>query len=246
MQDACTSVTNSSYLQVKIDNKTPEEVTAEICETLRPRVYVVVSPLNNVGLGRQIGGALCGGGKKPVKYTLIDTQKLQQKGKHSEAIETQLTQVEFTASAPDELPISLWTDLYKEAFAKSPNPLGNFIIVNFPTACAPKSFPSVRDQFNALQSICSLAGIVFVKCSEDTLTKYGCDQVAIEEFSDYLNKVEEYIDVQYGKDESLVVFKTEVDFSGSAPAEGAALHAAVRTGGKKIAADFLKKQDAAK
>merc|ERR550537_1244833 len=168
------------------------ECNAEIVKSLNAKAYVVVSPLTNAAVGRHVGAAICSVSKiqdkKPVKYTLLDTEVLCKKGGHSQEIEEELTQVGMTAASPDALPVPLWTDLIKEAFQRSSNPLGNFVISNFPTACSTKSYPSVRDQFDILESLCTLQGIIFVKFTEDAYSKFGIDAASAQAYQDYMNK----------------------------------------------------------
>merc|ERR1719191_1855148 len=212
-------------------------------KTLNPKAYIVIAPLTSASVGRHVGAALCTvpdpklKDKNPVKYTLLDTEVLCKKGGHSQEIEEELTQVAMTAASPDALPVPLWTNLIKEAFQRSPNPLGNFVISNFPTACSTKSYPAVRDQFDILESLCTLQGIIFVNFTEDAYSKFGITDPA--EYQDYMKKVEEYIDVQYGKVETLKVFKTELDGSSASDSQGA-----LRNTAKKIATTFFNSEKA--
>jgi len=151
--------------------------------------------------------------------------------------------------------VSLWTDLYKEAFAKSPNPLGNFVIVNMPTPSAGVAGgPSIRDQFNVLEGICTLVGIVVVQCTEDGYLKWCFDQGEdVNEYSAVLERIEEYVEVQYGKDERVTLYKSEVDAEEKgAPEEerqdeevtnGAAFHEAARKVGFRVASDFFRHRE---
>merc|ERR1719335_1025334 len=153
---------------------------------MTPKAYVVISPLTAAAVGRHVGEAICSVSKaqdkKPVKFTLLDTEQLCKPGGHSQEIEEELTQVAMTAASPDALPVPLWTNLIKEAFQRSPNPLGNFVISNFPTACSTKSYPAVRDQFDILESLCTLQGIIFVNFTEDAYSKFGIDAASAEEY----------------------------------------------------------------
>merc|ERR1719310_1710145 len=174
------------------------DCNAEIVKSLNAKAYVVVSPLTNAAVGKHVGAAICSISKvvdkKPVKFSLLDTDVLCKKGGHSQEIEEELTRVGMTAASPDALPVPLWTNLIKEAFQRSANPLGCFVISNFPTACSTKSYPSVRDQFDILESVCTLSGVVFVNFKDDAYLKFGIDETAAEEYKDYMKKVEEYID----------------------------------------------------
>merc|ERR1719486_1428030 len=162
--------------------KSVPECNADICKTLKPKAYIVISPLTSASVGKHVGAAICSISKvvdkKPVKFSLLDTDVLCKKGGHSQEIEEELTKVSMTAASPDALPVPLWTSLIKEAFTRSSNPLGNFVISNFPTACSTKGFPSVRDQFGILESLCTLQGIVFVNFTEDAYGKFGIDDAS--------------------------------------------------------------------
>jgi len=230
--------TMSCYVKVDGTKGVPE-CNADICKTLNPKAYIVIAPLTTAAVGKHVGAAICSVSKvqdkKPVKYSLLDTDVLCKKGGHSQEIEEELTRVGMTAASPDALPVPLWTSLIKEAFQRSPNPLGNFVISNFPTACSTKSYPSVRDQFDILESLCTLQGIVFVKFADAAYEKFGIDAASAQAYQDYMNKVEEYIDVQYGKVETLKVFKTEIDAASASDSQ-----VSLRTTARKIATEFFK------
>lgn len=222
---------------IKMDGlKSVTECNAELCKTLNPKAYIVIAPPTAAAVAKHVGAALCTVGKFPVKFALLDSDVLCKKGGHSQEIEEELTQVAMTAASPDALPVPLWTKLIKEAFQKSPNPLGNFVISNFPTACSTKSYPTVRDQFDILESLCTLSGIIFVNFTEDAYSKFGIEAPA--EYQDYMKKVQEYIDVQYGKNETLKIFKTELDGSSASDSQGA-----IRNTASKIATEFFKATD---
>merc|ERR1711920_102212 len=105
-------------------------------------------------------------------FTVVDANAIFKPGKHSTAIEDALHRASFTAEAPDCLPAKLWVDLFSEAFATSANPMGPFLITNFPTMSAVTSGlgPTVRDQFCMLQGIATLGGILHVHLSDDSYT----------------------------------------------------------------------------
>jgi adenylate kinase family enzyme len=242
----------------KVDgNSAKEEVVKAVCAQLLPRAYVVVGPAGKVGLSNKVGAGLACSGKdgkdkRPLKFTVLDTNILCQKGEHSDDIEERLARESFTSTSGDALPVSLWTDLFKEAFAKSPNPLGNFVIVNMPTPSAGVSGgASIRDQFNMLEGICTLVGIVVVQCTDDGYLKWCFENgEEVNEYSEMLTKVEEYVEVQYGKDERVTMFKAEVDAEEKDAAEaggvddeglfGTAFHDAARKVGVRVAQEFFR------
>lgn len=236
---------------------------------LQPRAYVVICPSGRSEVSRCVGQAICNyrdsKDKRPTKYTLLDTAVLCQPGKsHSEDINQRLTRASLVHASRDELPVELWKDIFKEAFAQSSNPLGNFVIVNFPTPCSSYASPSIRDQFHLLENVCTLAGIVYVTLTEEALQQRYLPFDKVEGYMDLSLKVEEYIDVQYGgdpKDARVTVFKTqEVDVgadvdvvaAGEDPeadaAADAALVEAAQESAKNITTDFFnfKKMNAAK
>jgi len=243
----------------KVDgNVAKPEVVKAVCSQLLPRAYVVVGPSGRANLSNKVAAGLActgkdGKDKRPMKFTVLDTNVLCEKGEHSEDIEERLARESFTSTAADALPVSLWTDLFKEAFAKSPNPLGNFVIVNMPTASAGVAgVPAIRDQFNMLEGICTLVGIVVVQCTEDGYLKWCFDSTdEANEYSDTLARIEEYVEVQYGKDERVTFFKSEVDMKekdeeGIGEEEvtsGSAFHEAARKVGFRVATEFFRHRE---
>lgn len=234
-------------------------VVKAVCSGLLPRAYVVVGPSGKANLSNKVAmGLACTGkepkDKRPMKFTVLDTNVLCQKGEHSEDIEERLVRESFTSSCPDALPIPLWTDIFKEAFAKSPNPLGNFVIVNMPTPSAGvANAPGLRDQFNMLEGICTLVGIVVVQCTEDGYVKWCFDSAdEANQYGDTLAKIEEYVEVQYGKDERVTLYKSEVDAKEKDAPEveveedevpGSAFHEAARKVGFCVASDFFRHRE---
>lgn len=242
--------------------RTKDDVVKDVCAGLLPRAYVVVCPSGRAGLSNKVAGGLACSGKdgkdkRPIKFTVLDTNVLCEKGEHSADIEERLAMESFTSTSADALPVSLWTDLFKEAFAKSPNPLGNFVIVNMPTTSTGVSgVPSIRDQFNMLEGICTLVGIIVVECTEDGYLKWCFDtSEEANAYSDQLAKIEEYVEKYYvddRTDERVMLFKTKVDAEEN-PAEegpgedevtfGSAFHEAARKVGFRIAAEFFRHRE---
>merc|ERR1711972_1235007 len=97
--------------------KTTEDMTALIKKGLRPKVYVVVAPSGLADFSGLAAGAMCNSKGSKSKFSVIDSSALFRKGDRSPALET-----------PDCVPASLWLELFSDAFAKSANPMGNFLV----------------------------------------------------------------------------------------------------------------------
>lgn len=146
-----------------------EELLAMTRKRLLPRVYVLVAPSGQGDFSSLIANAVCTSrrdGGRAVKFTIIDSETLFKSGGHSADIEDQLHKASFTAEAPDCVPAPLWVSLFSEAMSQSANPMGTFLVTNFPTPCSVTSMPTIRDQFSMLSSISTLMGVVHVKLSE--------------------------------------------------------------------------------
>jgi len=179
-----------------------EEIHEQVSKRLLPCVYVLVAPTGRSNVSRYIANAICAAkaeGSKPTKFTIIDSRTLFSRGSHSPDLEEKLTQAAFTAETPDQLPASLWIDLFKEAFTNSPNPMGNFLITNFPTDCCMTGSPMIHDQFDMLEGICAFAGILHVKLSEDTFTDLCSDKAdEVDAYLQFSEAVKESTLVQFG------------------------------------------------
>jgi hypothetical protein len=147
--------------------KTPEDLQASINLRLRAKVYVIVAPSSaGVDFSGIVAESICTmrrEGKKQSKFTVIDCNDLFKRGKHTFAIETRLQQASFSSSSPDSIPAKLWADLFCEAFTRSSNPMGTFLVTNFPTQCSLTGSPTIRDQFDMLASISAFMGVMHVK-----------------------------------------------------------------------------------
>mmetsp|Transcript_66682 Transcript_66682/g.171704 ORF Transcript_66682/g.171704 Transcript_66682/m.171704 type:complete len:1489 (-) Transcript_66682:73-4539(-) len=149
-------------------------VVTEMCELVRkkllPRVYVVVAPQGTGNFSGAIADSICTSltlGGRQQKCTLIDCSQLFQPGGHSAALEDALYKASFTAEAPDCLPTKLYVELLQEAFTTSANPMGTFLVTNFPTPSAMVATPpTVRDQFCILESLASVEGMLHVALTE--------------------------------------------------------------------------------
>lgn len=214
--------------------KSPEELSMAIRKRLRPRAYVIIAPSGRVEFSRLMADAIStmkGDSGRPKKYTVIDCAKLFSPSGHSEALEDRLYKASFTADT-NSLPVPMRAELFSESFAQSSNPMGTFLVTNFPTPTTSASSPTVRDQFCMLESICSIMGIVHVTFSEGPWV--DCCGTDTDEFMSYTNsdgKVGDSILVQFGAAKlcSCVVER------GGDPAEAA----------RRLAVDFLGFQDKA-
>jgi len=155
-------------------------LSASIREKLRPQVYAIVAPSGSSDFCNLVADAICTSkreGTRPRKYTVVDCNELVKPGRHGQGIEDRLAKASFGADAPDRLPVNLWIDLFKEAFAQSANPMGTFLVTNFPTPCSMTSNPTIPDQFYLLGEAANLMGTQLVKLSDAAFAKF-CSQDA--------------------------------------------------------------------
>jgi len=152
-----------------VDRKTitkPEDVTSMLKMKLRPTAYVLMTP---PACSRVVADAICNKAMAsspedlPPKFTVVDASMLCKKGGHSPALEEALTRASFTAMTPDCLPSKLWTELLQEFFMKSPNPMGTFLLTNFPTLTSVGPGETIRDQLAMIDSVATLAGVGHIK-----------------------------------------------------------------------------------
>jgi hypothetical protein len=169
----------------------PEEMAEQIRKRLLPQVYVLASAGSFTEF---VADSICTKGK----YTILDSTKLLSSGEHTPELEAQLTKALKTAVLPDALPAQLWKALFKEAFAKSANPMGTFIVTNFPTPCSVGSSPTIRDQFCMLESISVLRGIMQVTLSQAAFSQCCSEsQDALAAYLVYDQSVKEQTVVQF-------------------------------------------------
>jgi hypothetical protein len=217
---------------------TVDGINVQICNRLKPKVYVLVAPSGKVDLGSLIANAVCTArreGKKGTKFTVIDSDALFTLGGHSSELEDKLSKASYTADAPDTVPASLWKELFTEALQKSANPMGTFFVTNFPTPSSVTSTPTIRDQFSMLESITQFMGIMHVKLSDAAYQRcaagkpVGPDDIA--SYENFYEKVKNGTIVQFGAEK---IRECVIDNCSSA--EDAA---------KTAAADFLAFQEKA-
>eukprot|EP00437_Effrenium_voratum_P048713 CAMPEP_0181525952 /NCGR_PEP_ID=MMETSP1110-20121109/69233_1 /TAXON_ID=174948 /ORGANISM="Symbiodinium sp., Strain CCMP421" /LENGTH=1445 /DNA_ID=CAMNT_0023656773 /DNA_START=54 /DNA_END=4392 /DNA_ORIENTATION=- len=147
----------------------PADITQMIQQKLLPTVYILLAPGGMSEFGNLVGEKICtlstAGGIEdalPTKYTVIDAMAICKRGNHEPAVEDALAKASFNADTPDNLPMKVWAELLKEAFMKSANPMGTFLLTNYPTDSSIKN-NIVRDQFAVVESLATLAGVLHVK-----------------------------------------------------------------------------------
>jgi len=179
-----------------------EEVIDGVRRRLLPRVYVILAPSGLKDFSGKLVEAICTSkrGAKRVKFTAVDSEKLFVRGCHSAKIEDELLKASLTAKAPDSLTAKLWSQLYSEAFSNSPNPMGNFLIFNFPSPSATQSGPgpAIRDQFHVLESISQFMGILCVKLGESAFAEFCSEEAeALDKYTAFSEEVTEQIAMQF-------------------------------------------------
>jgi adenylate kinase family enzyme len=227
------SVFSVNMADVAATNTTPDMLQQQIRSRLLPKVYVIVAPSGQSNFGGLIANTICTSqreGKKPVKFTILDCDRIFKQGGHSAAIEDKLSKAAFTAETPDSVPAPLWKELFAEALQTSANPMGTFIVTNFPTPSCTTSAPTIRDQFSMLDSISTFMGILHVKVTE---TAFGrcVGGVNYETYENFQDQVKNATLVQFGTDKIKDCIVDQV----SDAAEGA----------RVAAADFLSFQEKA-
>merc|ERR1712190_8359 len=110
-----------------------------------------------------MGGKLVSG--RSAKFTSIDIMALFESGGHRGDIEDKLMKASFKGPVPGCVNGKLWLEVFREALSGAANPMGNFLVTNFPTPSASESSLTVRDQFCMLGSVSRLAGVVHVSFS---------------------------------------------------------------------------------
>jgi hypothetical protein len=212
---------------------TPEALQVQIRTKLLPNVYVLMAPAGKADLSGTIANTICTSrreGKRPVKVTIIDSNSLFKPGGHSAAIEDKLSKAAFTAQSPDAVPAPLWKELFTEAMQSSANPMGTFLVTNFPTPCCMTTTPTIRDQFSMLESISTFMGIIHVKVAESAYSRVvgGGDYATYDGFE---NQVKNATLVQFGADKIKEVVVEQVETAAEAA--------------KTVAAEFLAFQEKA-
>lgn len=163
---------------VKWDKETSnvEALVVQLCEKLRPRSYVIVAPSGLCDFGNAAAEKICTAkgdpAALPVKYSVVNSSELVKPARRSADLEDRLAKAAFAAEASDSLPVNLMVDLLKDSFATSANPMGTFLVTNYPTPCATAPYgTTIRDQFHLLEEASNVMGIFFVKMSDDAFTK---------------------------------------------------------------------------
>jgi len=189
------------------DDDLPPDMTETIRKRLLPRVFVIVAPSGQMDFSGVVANAISTArraGVGPSKYAVINSDALFKIGSHSKSLDDQLCKAAFTSETPDALSPRLWMDLYKEAFATSANPMGSFLVTNFPTPCSLDSSPTIRDQFFLLQSICTFMGILHVRLGQESYQQWCSGN--LQEWKDYdyfATDVSDLTTVQFNKDSQI-------------------------------------------
>lgn len=195
-----------SYLEIdKKMRESPTDVAAMIQQKLMPTVYVILSPGTESDFGNLVAETICtmstAGGLEdalPSKYTILDAMAICKSSGHSPAVEDAIAKASFTAETPDSLSVKVWAEIWKEAFLKSADPMGTFLLTNFPTTSSVKS-NSVRDQLSVVESVSSLAGILHVKLGAAAFASFcSTDDEKLEAYSSFDAQVHDQTLAQFG------------------------------------------------
>lgn len=175
--------------------KTPEAMGELVRRRLLPRIHVVIAPSGSADLSGLIADAICAsaaGEPRPTKFITIDCHKLFKQGDHSTALDDKLRNAAL--GEPDAIPVDTWVELFREAFARSADPMGNFLLINLPVRASSK----VTVRFAMLQSIAFLEGVLHVRLSASAFA--ACCSDIPEELDAYMTEstVSEQALVQFG------------------------------------------------
>jgi len=227
------SVMSIAMADVVASNTSADALHEQIRKRLMPKVYVLVAPSGKNDFSRLIANTICTSrreGSRPVKFTIIDCETLFSAGGHSSAIEDKIRKASFTADTPDSVQAPLWKELFTEALQGSANPMGTFIVTNFPTPCCTTSAPTIRDQFSMLESICTFMGIVHVKVTDRAYPRcVASDDYSL--YDSFESQVKNATLVQFGADKIKECVIDEADTAADAA--------------KIVADDFLSFQEKA-
>eukprot|EP00439_Symbiodinium_sp_Y106_P054523 s3681_g7.t1 len=118
---------------------------------------------------------------------------------HSLSQSTPTSMPELSATVhKDSLSVKVWAEIWKEAFLKSADPMGTFLLTNFPTTSSVKS-NSVRDQLSVVESVSSLAGILHVKLGAAAFASFcSTDDEKLEAYSSFDAQVHDQTLAQFG------------------------------------------------
>jgi len=204
---------------------TVQQATDTVKARLLPQVYVIVAPSGVKDFSGLLVDAICttrteGGQLR--KYTAIDSVSLSRRGGHSPSIEDRLLKASFQAEAPDALAPKLWTELFQEAFSNATNPMGTFLVTNFPTPCSMYSSPTIRDQFCMLQDISVFMGILLVKLSDGVFRQLVSEEPAdLERHRSFQEAVQEQVAQQFGSSQICEVLLEDEKKAREAPRKAA-------------------------
>jgi len=198
-KEACPA--NCMMVDRKVVTK-PEDVTDMAKKKLMPTVYVLMSPS---ACSKMVADSICTSAMAasaedlPPKFTVLDASMICKKGGGSPALEEALTRASFNAPTPDCLPVKLWADLLLEFFAKSPNPMGTFLLTNFPTPSTVGAGETIRDQLAVIESVATVAGFAHVKLSAGSFASMiSQDPMDFETYQSFDTTVYDQILAQFG------------------------------------------------
>lgn len=150
--------------------KTAEEMDQIIRNRLLPSSILIMAPSGKVDIGAMMAETVClyeqrGG----ASYTVIDGNQLCQRGGRSQAIEDALQKAAIKGEPQGCLPSEVWGLLFLEAFATSADPMGNFIIINYPPMIDRPGY-AIQDQFALLESVTNLQQVLHLKVPHETFS----------------------------------------------------------------------------
>jgi len=189
------------------------DVAADLRRRLLPKVFVVLAPQGR-NFSKNVASAICIGPKQKSgtsnglgKLTLVDAEALTRRGGHSAEIEEELAKLtllpEEAPGKPTPVNPMIWTKLFQEFFAKSADPLGNFVVINYPSSAT--AFPTPRDLFDVLESVASLEGFISVSFQSNiSLAELSLQGDAADEYKRFAAKVLDFVVMQYDADGKLV------------------------------------------
>jgi len=180
------------------DFKTPEEMHQMIKKSLLPKVYLVVAPSGKVDMGAMMAEMLSTLSSQ--KIPVIDASQLCTRGGHSPAIEDALRKAAARGEPTGCLPPDVWAALFTEAFAKSADPTGNFVVINYPVMTTRPGY-TVQDQLALLPTISSLKAVSVLQVRNEVLYEFYSPRLEdVDSYNSSVSKVVDQVMLQFGED----------------------------------------------
>lgn len=184
--------------------KTPEELHQLIRKALLPKVYLIVAPTGKVDLGAMMAELICTSPpvdvNVPRRCSVIDASQLCTRGGHSPAVEDVLRKAAARGEPAGCLPPDVWAALFAEAFAKSPDPTGVFLVINYPVMTSRPGY-TVQDQLALLHSVSQLKSIACLAASQAAYSDYCSTQPEdYEAYQTFISKVSDQVITQFGEE----------------------------------------------